>query len=47
MLQFFGKRFSFLRKLVKVKSSENIQNFQWLSYKNMPIFQTEGYFENP
>ena len=30
-----------------LKSIENVPNFHWLSYKNMPISQTEGYFQNP
>ena len=27
--------------------TENVKNFEWLSNKNMPISQTEGYFGNP
>ena len=32
---------------VFLKSIENVPNFHWLSHKNMPISQTEGYFQNP
>ena len=44
---FLWKRFSFFRKFVLKLSIENVQTFQWLSHKDIPIFQTEGYFENP
>ena len=29
------------------RSIENVQNFRWLSHKNMLISETESYFENP
>ena len=29
------------------QSTENVWNFHRLSLKNMPISQTDGYFENP
>ena len=44
----FLKKFFFFQKICfKVNSIENVQNFHWLSHKNMPISQTEGYFKNP
>ena len=46
-LQFFEKGFQFPENLFQSQSIENIWNFHWLSHKNMPISQTEGYFENP
>ena len=45
VLQFFEKSFCFLENLFQ--STENVQNFHWSLYKNMPISQMEGYFENP
>ena len=44
---FFEKGFSFPENSFQDQSNENVQNFQWLSHKNMQISQTEGYFENP
>ena len=41
------KVFRFPENLFKSWSIENIQKFNWLSHKSMPICQTEGYFENP
>ena len=48
LLQFFGKglRKCGFRKF-QSQSIENVQNSQWLSHKNILIFQTEGYFKNP
>ena len=40
-LPFFEKGIRFPENLSQ--SIENVQNFHWLSHKNMP----EGYFENP
>ena len=42
----FLKKVSFFRKCFKVKVSKTF-TFRWLSHKNMPISQTEGYFKNP
>ena len=39
--------FVFQKIYFKVKSIENVQNFHWLSHKNMPISQTESYFGSP
>ena len=39
--------FVFQKICFKVKVLKTFFNFQWLSHKNMPISQTEGYFENP
>ena len=47
LLQFFEKDFCFSKDLFQSSSIKDVQNFQWLSGKNMPISQTEGYFENP
>ena len=47
VLQFFEKGFRFSENFFQSKRIENIQNFQRLLHKNMPISQTEGYFENP
>ena len=47
LIQFFEESFLFRENLFKSWSIENAQNFPWLSHKNMPISQTEGYFENP
>ena len=44
-LQFFMKIFS--ENLSQIQGIENIQNFLWLSHKNMPISETEGYSKNP
>ena len=41
----FWKVFLFLGNLFQSESIENIQNFQWLSHKKMPIFQTRGYLK--
>ena len=46
VLQTFGKGFRFPENLFQSSSNENVQNFYWLSQKNMPISQTEGYFKN-
>ena len=47
MLQFFEKDLRFSENLFQTWSIKNVLDFQWLSYKNMPISQTEGYFKNP
>ena len=47
VLQFFEKDFHFPENLFQIQSIENFKNFYWLPYKNMPISQTESYFENP
>ena len=47
VLQLFEKDFRFPENLFQSQSIENVQNFYWLSRKNMTISQTEGYFENP
>ena len=44
---FFEKGFRFPENLFQSWSIENVWNFHWSSHKNMPISQTEGYFENP
>ena len=44
---FLKKVFRFLENLFQSESTENIQRFNWSWHKNMPISQTEGYFENP
>ena len=44
--QVFGKRFCFPENLFQIQSIENIQNFHWLSHKNIPISQMESYLEN-
>ena len=44
VLQFFEKGFRFPENLFQSWSIENVQNFHWLSYKNMPISQMEGFF---
>ena len=46
-LHFFEKGFQFPEYLIQSWSIENVQNFHWLSHKNMPISRTEGYLENP
>ena len=46
VFQSFEKSFRFLDNLFQSWSPENVQNFEWSSRKNMPISQTEGYFEN-
>ena len=46
VFQFFEKGFRFSENLFQSYSIENVQHFQWLSRKNMPIFQKEGYSEN-
>ena len=43
---FSKKVFVFQKICFKIKVL-NVQNFHWCSHKNMPISQTEGYFENP
>ena len=43
----FLKNFLLSINLFQSLSIENVQNFHWLSYKNMLISQMEGYFENP
>ena len=43
---FFELGFHFLANLFQSSSIENVWNFHWLSPKNMPISQTEDYFEN-
>ena len=45
--QFFEKGFRFPENLFQSYSIENVQNFHWLSHKNLPMFQTEDYCENP
>ena len=45
VLCFFETGFRFSENLFQ--SIENVPKSQWLSYKNMPISQTENYFENP
>ena len=40
-LQFFEKGFRFPEKLFQSSSIENVQNFPWLSHRNMAISQTE------
>ena len=47
VLQFFEKRFRFPGKLFQSQSIGNVSHFHRLSHKNMPISQTDGYFENP
>ena len=47
VLQFYGKGFCFSDNLFQSLSIENVRNRQWLSHKNIPVSQTEGYFENP
>ena len=47
VLKLLEKGFRVSENLFQSKSIENIQNFQWLLYKNMPISQTESHFENP
>ena len=47
ILQFFEKGLRFSENLFQSWSIENVQNFQWLWQKNMPIPKTEGYFKNP
>ena len=47
VLQFFKKGSHFPENLFQSESIENVWNFQWLLHKNLPISQTEGYFENP
>ena len=41
------KVFIFQKIFFKIKSIEIVQNVHWLSRKNMPISQTEGYLKNP
>ena len=43
---FLKKVFVFQKTCFKVEVSRNFYNFQWLSHKNMPISQIEGYFKN-
>ena len=40
------KKISFFRKFVSNLKYWKRQSFNWLEHKNMPILQTEGYFEN-
>ena len=47
VLQFCERGLRSSENVFQSLSIENVQNFQWLSHKNMPISQTEGYFENP
>ena len=44
---FLKKGFCFPENLFQSWSIDNVQNVHWLSHKNMPISQMEGYFENP
>ena len=37
----------FQKVCFKVKSIENVQNFRWLSHKNMLVSRAESYFQNP
>ena len=46
MLKFFEKTFRSSENLLQNLSIENVQNFYWLSHKNMPVSQTEGYVVN-
>ena len=46
VLQFFEKGFRFPENLFQSWSIENVWNFHRSSH-NMPISQTEGYFQNP
>ena len=46
MPQFFEKSSRFPENLFQSESIENVWNFHWLSRKNRPISQTEGFFEN-
>ena len=43
----FLKKVFVSRKFVSKLSIENVWNFHWFLHKNMPVFQTEGYFANP
>ena len=43
----FQKGFRFSENLIQSWSIENVQNLLPLSKKNMFIYKTEGYFENP
>ena len=45
----FWKKFSFskLKFQFQSQSIEIVQNFHWLSHRDISISQTEGYFENP
>ena len=45
VLQLIEKGFRFSEKSFQSSSIEKVQNFQWLPHKNMPISQTEDYFE--
>ena len=44
---FLKKVFIFQKICFKVKVLKRFKIFDRLSHKNMPISQTEGYFENP
>ena len=46
VLWFFEKALHFSWNIFQSWNIENVQNFQWLSHKNIPISQTEGYFKN-
>ena len=46
VLQFFEKDFGFREILLQSQSTENIQNFQWLLHKNLPISQIVGCIKN-
>ena len=43
----FLKGLAFFKKFVSKLKYENIQNFQWMSRKNMPISQTEAILKIP
>ena len=45
-LQFFEKSLRFSENFFQSCSTENVQNFHWLSHKSMAISQTEGFFKN-
>ena len=47
LVQFFEKDFLFPENLFQSLSIGKVQNFHRLPHKNMPISQTESYFENP
>ena len=41
---FLKKAFVFSKNLLESWNIENVQNFQWLSHKNMSISETKSYF---
>ena len=46
-IQFFEKGFRFSGNWFQSENIEKVQNFHWLSYKNMLIAKMGFYFENP